>query len=212
MTHDGRKFEDKNLVCSDCAVSFPFTADEQKFYQDKGFANEPKRCKPCRTARKSQDHGTPRAPRGNTLADGPAGVRAAPIFKADFGPSPTASSRTGYRQPRGSVPRRKSRPSRRQTGDRRHSPAGEDSRYRAAFVAAPWDRNRASGRAGPVQGAPRTPMRLFQAVCSDCGADTEVPFRPNGISPVYCRTCLPKHRPRKHSPGSSRGRDASAEE
>lgn len=30
--------------------------------------------------------------------------------------------------------------------------------------------------------------------CSDCGKTTTVPFKPNAAKPVYCRTCLPKHR------------------
>ncbi|MGI6215184.1 MAG: zinc-ribbon domain containing protein [Christensenellales bacterium] len=41
-------FEDKTLVCSDCGQEFVFTAGEQEFYAEKGFQNEPKRCKECR--------------------------------------------------------------------------------------------------------------------------------------------------------------------
>ncbi|MDO5022528.1 MAG: zinc-ribbon domain containing protein [Eubacteriales bacterium] len=41
-------FEDKTLVCSDCGQEFVFTAGEQEFYAEKGFQNEPKRCKDCR--------------------------------------------------------------------------------------------------------------------------------------------------------------------
>ena len=36
-------FEDKSIVCSDCGVTFTFTADEQEFFQSKGYVNEPKR-------------------------------------------------------------------------------------------------------------------------------------------------------------------------
>ncbi len=52
-------FEDKTLACVECGGDFTFTAEEQEFYQSKGFENEPKRCKPCRTARK-QRMGGPR--------------------------------------------------------------------------------------------------------------------------------------------------------
>jgi CxxC-x17-CxxC domain-containing protein len=45
-------FEDKTLVCKECNADFVFTAGEQEFYQEKGFTNEPKFCKPCRDARK----------------------------------------------------------------------------------------------------------------------------------------------------------------
>lgn len=46
-------FEDKVLKCVDCGCDFTFTAGEQEFYQEKGFQNEPTRCKECRTARKN---------------------------------------------------------------------------------------------------------------------------------------------------------------
>ena len=46
--------EDKTLVCQDCGKEFVFTAGEQEFYKEKGFVNEPKRCKACRDARKAQ--------------------------------------------------------------------------------------------------------------------------------------------------------------
>lgn len=46
-------FEDKTLVCKDCGKEFIFTAGEQEFYAEKGFQNEPVRCKECRGARKA---------------------------------------------------------------------------------------------------------------------------------------------------------------
>ena len=46
-------YENKTLVCEDCKNEFIFTAEEQEFYASKGFQNEPKRCKPCRDARKN---------------------------------------------------------------------------------------------------------------------------------------------------------------
>lgn len=33
----------------------------------------------------------------------------------------------------------------------------------------------------------------FTATCADCGDTCEVPFRPNGKKPVYCKACFPKH-------------------
>ena len=45
-------YEDKTLVCKDCGNEFIFTAGEQEFYAEKGFENEPQRCKECRIARK----------------------------------------------------------------------------------------------------------------------------------------------------------------
>ena len=41
-------YTDKTLVCKDCGNEFVFTAGEQEFYAEKGFQNEPTRCKACR--------------------------------------------------------------------------------------------------------------------------------------------------------------------
>ena len=46
-------FQDKTLVCKECGNEFVFTAGEQEFYAEKGFENEPQRCKACRDARKA---------------------------------------------------------------------------------------------------------------------------------------------------------------
>lgn len=85
--------QDKTLVCKECGNEFVFTVQEQQFYAEKGFQNEPARCLTCRRARK-------------------------------------------------------------QLGNRR----GED-------------------------------RQLFTVHCSNCGAETQVPFKPTGIRPVYCRDC-----------------------
>jgi len=45
-------FQDRILHCKECGNEFPFTADEQKFYAERGFQNEPQRCNPCRNSRK----------------------------------------------------------------------------------------------------------------------------------------------------------------
>ena len=45
--------EDKTLIGKEGGQEFVFTAGEQEFYAEKGFQNEPQRCKECRTARKS---------------------------------------------------------------------------------------------------------------------------------------------------------------
>jgi CxxC-x17-CxxC domain-containing protein len=38
---------------------------------------------------------------------------------------------------------------------------------------------------------------LHKVKCSECGRDTEVPFKPSGDRPVYCRDCYQKHRSRR---------------
>ena len=50
-------YEDKTLVCKECGNEFVFTAGEQEFYAERGFQNEPQRCKACRDARKNAARG-----------------------------------------------------------------------------------------------------------------------------------------------------------
>jgi len=50
-------FQDKSLQCSDCGATFTFSAEEQELFQSRGYTNEPKRCSPCREARKSERYG-----------------------------------------------------------------------------------------------------------------------------------------------------------
>ncbi|MBQ3537209.1 MAG: zinc-ribbon domain containing protein [Clostridia bacterium] len=50
-------YEDKTLQCKECGNEFVFTAGEQEFYAEKGFVNEPQRCKECRNARKQAAKG-----------------------------------------------------------------------------------------------------------------------------------------------------------
>ena len=45
------EYHDKVLKCSECGQEFVFTAGEQMFFADKGFKNEPKRCKSCKAKR-----------------------------------------------------------------------------------------------------------------------------------------------------------------
>ncbi|MEM2918004.1 MAG: CxxC-x17-CxxC domain-containing protein [Candidatus Altiarchaeota archaeon] len=39
--------------------------------------------------------------------------------------------------------------------------------------------------------------KTYKITCSDCGAEAEVPFKPAGDRPVYCRECYQKHRPKR---------------
>ena len=56
------EYRDRVLKCIDCGAEFVFTSGEQLFFSDKGFKNEPKRCKPCKTRRSQSlsDHGRQR--------------------------------------------------------------------------------------------------------------------------------------------------------
>ncbi len=47
-------FEDKTLACEDCGSDFIHSAEDQAKYSERGFQNEPKRCRPCREKRRAQ--------------------------------------------------------------------------------------------------------------------------------------------------------------
>lgn len=49
---------------------------------------------------------------------------------------------------------------------------------------------------------------MFPAVCSDCGNNCEVPFRPSGSKPVFCSDCFRGHdAPAPRGGGRDRDRD-----
>ncbi len=116
-------YEDKTIVCVDCGAEFTFTADEQQRFAERGFTNEPKRCKTCRDQRKAQQ--------GEGGRGGGGG-----------------GGRGGYSRSGGG--------------------------------------GGGAGR-GFSSGGPR---QMFPATCAGCGQATEVPFKPSGNRPVYCRDCF----------------------
>jgi CxxC-x17-CxxC domain-containing protein len=103
-------YEDRTLTCQDCGAEFTFSADDQQYHAEKGYANEPKRCPSCRSARRT--------------------------------------SGGGY--------------------------GGGGGSY---------------GGGGYGGGGRR---EMHDAVCAQCGKDTQVPFRPSGDRPVYCSDCFSK--------------------
>ena len=46
-------YSDKQLACVDCGAEFTFSSGEQERFAQLGFTNEPKRCGPCRAAKKA---------------------------------------------------------------------------------------------------------------------------------------------------------------
>jgi CxxC-x17-CxxC domain-containing protein len=64
----------------------------------------------------------------------------------------------------------------------------------------PFDRNRRfDNRRGGFRGPRfnRGPREMHKAVCSECGKECEVPFKPTEGKPVYCRECFAKKRPKR---------------
>jgi hypothetical protein len=48
--------EDQVLRCNDCGQDFTWSAGEQAYYRERGF-DQPRRCKPCRQAKKARTAG-----------------------------------------------------------------------------------------------------------------------------------------------------------
>lgn len=55
-------------------------------------------------------------------------------------------------------------------------------------------------------GARSNDRQMFDAVCSNCGKDCQVPFRPTGDKPVYCSDCFEKMGGRNERGSSDRSR------
>lgn len=131
-------YQDKTIICVDCGAEFTFTAAEQQTFAEKGFTNEPKRCKTCREARKASQTSGNRTG-GNSAGNGGGGY-------GGGGSGGGGGGRGGY-------------------GNR-------------------------GGGSGGGRGFSSGPRQMFPATCASCGQQTEVPFKPSGARPVYCRACF----------------------
>lgn len=49
-----KELKDIEITCKDCGTKFMFTVRDQEFYAEKGFNNQPVRCKACRDKRKAE--------------------------------------------------------------------------------------------------------------------------------------------------------------
>jgi len=47
---------------------------------------------------------------------------------------------------------------------------------------------------GGGYGGSRGPREMFDVVCSSCGKEAQVPFRPTSGKPVYCNDCFAARR------------------
>lgn len=67
---------------------------------------------------------------------------------------------------------------------------GGNDRFGRKDFGRPSFGNRGGGFSRPGSGGDFRPTEMHQAVCSKCGRTCEVPFRPNGKKPVYCKECF----------------------
>ena len=52
-----------------------------------------------------------------------------------------------------------------------------------------------SGGFGGGGGFGGRPREMHKATCADCKQECEVPFKPSGDRPVYCKECFSKRKP-----------------
>ncbi len=50
------------------------------------------------------------------------------------------------------------------------------------------------GYGGGYGGSSRGPREMFDVICSNCGKEAQVPFRPTSGKPVYCNDCFAARR------------------
>lgn len=172
-------FEDKTLVCRDCGNEFTFTAGEQEFYEQKGFTNEPQRCRDCRQSRKQQRGGAASPDRPSTSGN----YRSEGYARGgnDFGSN--RSSDYGSPMPGNEYARSNDYGGSYDSGGSRGNDYGGVSR----------GNDYGNSRYGN-EGYARQERVQHETVCAQCGRPTTVPFVPRAGRPVYCQECFTQRR------------------
>ncbi len=62
------------------------------------------------------------------------------------------------------------------------------------IMSQPFEGARKQQDAASFAGRHRESMRLHKVICADCSRSCEVPFKPSGNRPVYCRECFAKRK------------------
>ncbi len=60
------------------------------------------------------------------------------------------------------------------------------------------------GRRDSGRGGPRRELEMTKVICSSCGEECEVPFKPTSDKPVYCSDCFEKEGHDKRRSGSDK--------
>ena len=65
---------------------------------------------------------------------------------------------------------------------------------RAGFTSFPRRCPDCRGAVKALESAVRPPKEMYSAICDGCGLQTQIPFKPKGDKPVYCRECFAKNK------------------
>jgi CxxC-x17-CxxC domain-containing protein len=186
---------DQQIQCSDCGNAFVFTEAERAFYDSKGLASPPKRCAPCRKARKlaSPDRrpGGGAPGRGGSAGGwgrngggerggGANGDRGGGGGRG--GPRAPAEGR-GWGKPSFSRSQGERPPIRPSFNPRARGPhLGENPPREAPVKVTPPPS--AKAHSGPRPARPK-----FDITCGTCGTAAQVPFKPLEGREVFCQPC-----------------------
>lgn len=180
---------DQQIQCSDCGNAFVFTDAERTFYDSKGLASPPKRCVPCRKARKLSS--PDRRPGGGGAGGPPRGRNGGGSERAWGGGmggaragARASSEGRGWGKP--NFPRTFA--DRAPIGQAQTAPRGRGPHFSGSQMREPQAKpNRpASVKAPPT---PRPARPKFDITCGACGTSAQVPFRPLEGRDVFCQPC-----------------------
>ncbi len=186
------KMSDQHITCSECGGSFVFSESERKFYEAKGLAAPPKRCKACRRARKAAEGARGGAdPKGRWDEASPWAPRAhGPETPAPRGAAGGWGRLGGDGRPRRPSPAQpqNERPERARRQVREVDRDGFRPRRSKTLPAQPPAGK--AKRAAPSRPAKKKPERpKFDVTCVQCGAATQVPFKPVEGRDIFCQPC-----------------------
>jgi CxxC-x17-CxxC domain-containing protein len=104
----------------------------------------------------------------------------------------TASEQDFYAQRGFTEPRRC--PSCRASRKAARNAEGGGSSYGGSSYGGGYSSGAGSYGGGGGGGYERAPREMFEATCSSCGKEAQVPFRPTSGKPVYCSDCFRSQR------------------
>jgi CxxC-x17-CxxC domain-containing protein len=184
-------FQDEQIVCASCGLSFLFSAAEASVYAARQLASPPKRCKNCRKARKEQlaSPHHPSAGHGERFRGGPQEARGR-RYTGDV---------NEYRSPMQDnfpppVPYRNDIAAPARGNSRGQVGHGE---YRSPSF--PDERSARRAHRGPSTRGATEPNRRpepprYPITCKACGAEAEVPFKPTEGRDLFCKPCYRSRR------------------
>ena len=182
-------FVDKQIKCIECSKDFTYTAAEQELHKSLGYQNEPKRCTPCREAKRQRRPGS----REGKPAGAPEAAAVAPAEGAAPRPPQPAAPRPPQQQA----------PNRGRDGRRDGGRGGDGRGPRPPRAEQPGPRGgdrggergqRAAQERAIAQDPGFMPREFFLAICAECGKEAQLPFKPAGDRPVYCLECFAQKR------------------